>query len=76
MNLASRLRRLVFFVFFSAAHAHETPLLLLISGEGFPWEYCALHPAGAAFFALIFRQDYTGCHSSTAVGGAGLPYAV
>ena len=75
MNLASRLRRLVFFVFFSAAHAHEKPPLLLISRKGFRWEYCALHPAGAAFFDLIFRQDYTDCHPSAAAGGAGLPYA-
>lgn len=75
MSIASLLRRLVFFALFGAAYAHETPPLLLISVDGFPWEYCALHPAGAAFFDRIFRQDYTDCHSSTAVGGAGLPYA-
>ena len=76
MNLASLLRRPDFPALFGATYAHETPPLLLILREGFRWEYCALHPAGAAFFDLIFRQDYTGCHSSTAVGGAGLPYAV
>ena len=75
MNLTSLLRRLVFFALFSAAHAHETPTLLLISREGFRWENCALHPAGAAFFALILLQDYTDCHPSAAAGGAGLPYA-
>lgn len=75
MNLASLLRRPDFPALFGATYAHETPPLLLISIDGFRWDYCALHPAGAAFFTLILRQDYTDCRPSACAGGAGLPYA-
>ena len=59
MNIASLLRRLFFFALFGAAQAHETPPLLLISMDGFRWDYCALHPAETPNLRALIREGTT-----------------
>ena len=59
MNIASLLRRLFFIALFGAAQAHETPPLLLISMDGFRWDYCALHPAETPNLRALIREGTT-----------------
>jgi predicted AlkP superfamily pyrophosphatase or phosphodiesterase len=52
-------RRLVFLAALGCAHAGEPPPLLLISMDGFRWDYCALHPAETPNLRALIREGTT-----------------
>lgn len=59
MNVGLLFRRLVFIAAFGCAHAAESPPLLLISMDGFRWDYCTLHPAETPNLRALIREGTT-----------------